>query len=173
MTMKLSLKSTLRIMGCMLLMLTSSKCEDEEAPLQFDVVENTAPDVTSLAYYCPDMGPFGGEKEYFISTDFSESRVKLYCNNCNRSGISIDAQFQKPCVLEGGGSSTCEATPQETGIYVSLSDGDMITVQFADISSEESMYACYGTITVHGKVNRNDVTTRINISRRRGYQSID
>lgn len=163
--MNLTFKSGLRFVACLLLVLTSSKCEDDEAPLQFDVIDNSAPDVTSVSYYCPDMGPFGGVMEYFVRTDFSESSVKLYCNNCGRDGIRIETSLSKPCVLENGGSSSCEATPEETGIYVSLSDANTITVNFAGIDREDLAYAYYGTITAYGKVNRKDVKTQINISR--------
>ncbi|MDE7473755.1 MAG: hypothetical protein K2M68_09260 [Muribaculaceae bacterium] len=164
--MNTTFKLGLRLVGCMLVMLTLAGCDENEAPLQFDVVDNTTPEVITVDYYCPDFGWFPGDKEYFVRTDFTAGSVTLKCNNCDRGGIKIETELSKPCVIEGGGSSSCEATAEETGIYVSLSHaGNMITIDFADVSPADS-YSYYGVIKAYGKVGREDKVTVINVTRR-------
>lgn len=138
--------------------------EEKDAPLQFEVIENSSPDITKIDYYSPNLGPFVREKEYFVKTDFSSSEVKLQCNNC--SLITIDTKLKKPYASETGGSTTIDATPEETGIDVALSEGNVITVKFTQLETLNNPYGYYGTVTVFGKVGRKDEKTVINLSRR-------
>lgn len=148
----------------LLFALSFCACEEEkEAPLLFDVIENTLPDITYIGYYSP-RADGGGEKWYHVLTDFSENEVKLKCNNCDRTHISCS--YQKPYVREDGGSSETEATPEETGIYVSLSEDNVITIRFAELETENNTYGYYGTIYASGKVGGEEKQTIIKLARR-------
>lgn len=135
--------------------------EEEEAPVQFDTVENTAPETTKVRYYCPSV--YGGEKEYFVSTDFSECLLKLRCSNCRN--IDIACELRKPYVPETGGNTTTAATSEETGIYVSLSDAGVITIRFTALNPDYSPYGYFGTIKATDRTDRKRTTT-INLARR-------
>lgn len=143
--------------------------EEKDAPLQFEVIENSSPDITKIDYYSPNLGPFVREKEYFVKTDFSSSEVKLQCNNCGQ--ITIDTKLEKPHTAETGGDTMIEATPEETGIYVSLSDGNVITVNFRQLDLDNP-YGYYGTVTVFGKVDGKEEKALINLSRRNNQLDI-
>ncbi len=150
-----------RLIGCLLSILLFSSCEEGEAPLMFDEIDNTAPSVTTFSYH--GYGPFTGNKQYFVDTDFTESEIKLQCNNC--SSIAIETRLEKPCVLDTGGSSTTVATPDETGIYVTLAEGNVITVRFTPLNPDLSDYGYYGTVTAIGKVDGKQQHTIINLHR--------
>ena len=137
-------------------------CDEEEAPLQFDIIENSDEDSIRISYYCPNLGPFSGKKEYFVHTNFSAGEIQLECNNCQ--SIAIETSFRKPCVLDWGASSATEATDEETGIFVTLEKGNVIKINFADRNGDE-IYAYYGTIKTFGKVGGNSEQTTININR--------
>lgn len=144
-------------------LLSSSKCtEPDEAPLQFDLVENSDPESITTSYHSPCLGPFPCDKEYFIYTGFTAGDVVLKCTNCRV--IEIETSLSKPCVLEGGGSSSTEATAEETGIYVTLAGANVINIHFADCTGAE-YYGLYGTVTAYGKVDGRDEVAVINISR--------
>lgn len=139
-------------------------CREElDAPLQLDVIENTAPDITDVRYFSSDMGPGWHEKEYHIHTDFSTCELKLQCNNCNL--IQIETALTKPYVPPTGGNSSTEATPDETGIHVTLSEGNIITIKFTELEPQDNPYGYFGTVTVYGIVNRENKKTIINIAR--------
>lgn len=138
--------------------------EEVDAPLQLDVIENTAPDITDVRYFSPSMGPGWHEKEYHVYTDFSACELKLQCNNCNL--IQIETALTKPYVPPTGGNSSTEATPDETGIHVTLSEGNIITVRFTELEPQDNPYGYFGTVTVYGIVNRENKKTIINIARR-------
>lgn len=142
--------------------------EEKDAPLQFEVIENSSPDITKMDYYSP--GAFAREKEYFVKTDFSSSEVKLQCNNCGQ--ITIDTKLEKPHTAETGGDTMIEATLEETGIYVSLSDGNVITVNFRQLDLDNP-YGYYGTVTVFGKVDGKEEKALINLSRRNNQLDIN
>lgn len=151
------------ILSVFALLLTSCR-EEVDAPLQLDVTENTAPDVTKVGYDTSVLGPGRHEKEYQITTDFSASELKMQCNNCKQ--LQIETALRKPYVPETGGSTTIEATAEETGIYVSVAEGNIITIRFAQLDPENSSYGYYGTVKVHGKIKGETKTTTINIGRR-------
>lgn len=144
-----------------LLSLVFSSCEEEkEAPLLFDVIENTSPEMTYIGYYSPFA--YGGEKWYHVMTDFSENDVKLKCTNCNILGIRCE--FTKPQVKDHAEISV-EATPEETGMDVSLSDDNVITIHFSELDKETSCYSYYGKIYVRGKIGGEDKETIIKLAR--------
>lgn len=132
-----------------------------DAPLQLDVTENTAPDITKVGYDTSVLGPGRHEKEYQVSTDFSDCELKMQCNNCKQ--LQVETALRKPYVPETGGSTTIEATAEETGIYVSVAEGNGIAIRFAQLDPEKSSY---GTVKVHGKIKGETKTTTINIGRR-------
>lgn len=137
-------------------------CGEEEAPLLFDTIANTSPDVTSVQYYSPSA--YGnGEKEYYVVTDFSESGLKLQCSNCDNIEISCEQRkFYSP---ESGGTTTTTATEEETGIYVSLTDGNVIAIRFAAPAAVNGADSYFGTIYARDKADRKDRQTKINIVR--------
>lgn len=136
--------------------------EETEASLQFDVIENSTPETTRIRYFA-NPGPGCIEKEYYVYTDFSESELKLKCNNSNK--IKTSCRLKKPYASENG-DTTIEATPEETGIYVTLSENNIITVRFAQLSSENTPYGYYGTIIATDYNGGEERQTVINISRR-------
>ncbi len=159
--MKLLRYFCIALLGCALL--SSSKCtEPDEAPLQFDIVQNSDPESITSSYHSSCMGPFPCDKEYFIYTGFGSGDIVLQCTNCRV--IEIETSLSKPCVLEGGGSSSTEATAEETGIYVTLSGANVINIHFADRTGVE-YYGLYGTIQAYGKVDGREETAVINITR--------
>ncbi|MBO5268984.1 MAG: hypothetical protein J6B13_09540 [Muribaculaceae bacterium] len=146
----------------LLLPLSLCGCEDEEAPLLFDTIENTSPDVTSVQYYAPSA--YGnGEKEYYVVTDFSESGLKLECSNCDN--IEISCELRKFYSPESGGTTTTAATAEETGIYVSLTDGNIIAIRFAEPGAVNGAGSYFGTIYARDKAGGGDRRTIINIAR--------
>lgn len=152
------------ILICALFSVLLCACHEEaEAPLQFDVIENSTPETTRIRYFA-NPGPGCMEKEYYVYTDFSESELKLKCNNSNK--IKTACRLKKPYASENGGTTTIEATPEETGIYVTLSDDNIITVRFAQLSSESTPYGYYGTIIATDHNGGAERQTVINISRR-------
>lgn len=155
--------STLRLIVCLVVVMFLSGCDAEEAPLQFDVIENTSPETTKLEYHA-QAGPFPGVNEYYIHTNYSASEVKLHCNNCKH--LVIDTYLDKPYAPESGGTTSTEATPEESGIYVTLSEGNTVTVTFTPLIPLESAYGYYGKITATGKIGGKEVQTVINIHRR-------
>jgi len=162
--MRQNLKFGLVFIVCLFYLLVLSACEEEEAPLQFDMIENSDPDAIRLRYFCPTMGPFPGYKEYYVYTDFTAGEIRLQCNNCQQ--IKIETNFSKPCVLEGGGNSSTEATAEETGIFVTLEKGNQITIRFADRSGDAALtYGYFGAIKAFGKVGGKDESTTINLAR--------
>jgi len=138
--------------------------EEVDAPLQLDVIENTAPDITKVDYSTSVLGPGRHEKEYQITTDFSASELKMQCNNCRQ--LQVETALRKPYVPETGGSTTTDATAEETGIYVSVDNGNVITIKFTQLDPENNSYGYYCTVKVHGKINGESKTTTINIGRR-------
>lgn len=137
--------------------------KEADAPLQLDVIENTAPDITNIGYYA-NPGPGLQYKEYYVYTDFSACELKLQCNNCNL--IQIETALTKPYVPPTGGNSSTEATPDETGIHVTLSEGNIITIKFTELEPQDNPYGYFGTVNVYGIVNRENKKTIINIARR-------
>lgn len=145
-----------------ILSLSLTSCDEEEAPLQFDTIENSDPENITLNYYCPDLGPIRGYKEYFITATFNAGEIRMKCNNCHR--IEIETSFSKPCILEGGGNSLTKSTSEETGIIITLEKDNILNISFADRNSAE-YYGLFGKIIAFGKVGGNDEQTIINISR--------
>lgn len=109
-------------------MLVLAGCDEKEAPLQFEVMINTSPEATDIRYYCPDLGPFRGDKEYFVVTDFSASEVKFQCTNAGPIHIETS--------LEAGGNISTDVTPEEAGIFVTLERGNVIAIRFEELESE-------------------------------------
>lgn len=149
---------------CTLCALLLCACDEEkEAPLLFDVIANSAPETTTIGYFSPSAT--GGVKEYHVYTDFGASELKLQCANCR--DIAITCQYRKPCVLEGGGSSSTEATAEEAGMDVYLSESNVITVRFDSLATADNLYGYYGTIRVSRKSRgKDEQTTVINLNRR-------
>lgn len=140
----------------------ASSCEEKDAQLKVDVIENSSPDITHMGYFSPTIG--FGYKEYHIYTDFSASELKLRCKKCGR--IDMDIELRKPHTSEAGGDTSIEATPEETGIYVALSEGNVITVKFARLEISDAPYGYYGTVRIYGRIGGKDKQTTININRR-------
>lgn len=154
-----------RIIICLAIAFSFAGCDDEEAPLQFKLIANTAPGITHLDYYNPDLGPFGGVKEYFLRTNFTESQAKLQCTNCKN--IRIETSFTRPFVPETGGSTSTVSTAEETGMHISLDEGGVIVIDFTELSLEDSCYAYYAVIKAYGSVDGKEQVTTINLTRSR------
>ncbi len=167
--MKKNLIYYIRLTGCIfsILFLSSlSRCDKEEdAPLQLDVIENTS-DNTRIYYYAQPTNIFGGirVKDYHIHTDFEESVLKLQCTNCRN--IRIETSQSKPWVDEEYGYSTStEATPEETGIYISVTDNNVLDIHFKYLDPYDNLYGYYATVKVFGKIDGADKYTEVFISR--------
>lgn len=158
------MKHSLFIILSLIVVAIAGCSEEVDAPLQLDVIENTAPDITDVRYFSPSIGLGWHEKEYHVYTDFSACELKLQCNNCNL--IQIETALSKPYVPPTGGNSSTEATPDETGIHVTLSEGNIITVRFTELEPQDNPYGYFGTVTVYGIVNRENKKTIISIARR-------
>ncbi len=128
-------------------------CEEPEAPLQFDIIENSDEDANYISYHSTGVTPFPGTKQYHIFTKVYSGEIKLECNNCN--DIEIETSFS---------DSFGEATAEETGIFVTLENGNIITIRLAEKSFDIAM-GYYCTIKVFGKVRKNMESTTININR--------
>lgn len=158
------MKKRLSLIPLLIFMLALAGCHEEvDAPLQFDVIENTAPDVTTIRYFA-NPGPGTQQKDYYVYTDFSACELRLKCTNCDR--LQIETSLTKPYVPETGGTITVEATPEETGIHVSLSESDVVTIRFTELEANENPYGFFGTVEAYGKVNGEDSKTVIYIARR-------
>lgn len=158
------MKHSLFIILSVIVVALAGCSEEVDAPLQLDVIENTAPDITRIRYFSPSIGLGWHEKEYHVYTDFAACELKLQCNNCNL--VQIETALTKPYVPPTGGNSSTEATPDETGIHVTLSEGNIITIQFTELEPQDNPYGYFGTVTVYGIVNRENKKTIINIARR-------
>ena len=158
------MKHSLFIILSVIVVALAGCSEEVDAPLQLDVIENTAPDITDVRYFSPSIGLGWHEKEYHVYTDFAACELKLQCNNCNL--IQIETALSKPYVPPTGGNSSTEATPDETGIHVTLSEGNIITIRFTELEPQDNPYGYFGTVTVYGIVNRENKKTIIKIARR-------
>ena len=104
-------------------------------------------------------------KEYYVYTDFDESLVRMQCTNCRN--IRIETSLSKPHVDEEYGYSTSiEATAEETGIFISVSDNNVIVINFKSLDSYDNPYGYYATVKVYGKIDGVDKYTTVYISRR-------
>ena len=166
--MNISLRSGLLSVGSVLslIILSSvSRCnKEEEAPLQLEVIESTS-DATSFSYHSITQ-PIGVYvKEYYVYTDFDESLVRMQCTNCRN--IRIETSLSKPHVDEEYGYSTSiEGTAEETGIFISVSDNNVIVINFKSLDSYDNPYGYYATVKVYGKIDGVDKYTTVYISRR-------
>lgn len=133
-------------------------CGEQEAPLQFDIIENSNDDAIKVAYYSYGMGPFPIQKQYYVYTDFSAGEIQFECNNCQ------NIEFETSFGIFSGGSSRPEATEEVTGIFISLEKGNIIKIRFADRSGDE-IISYSATIKAYGKVGKRTEQTTINIRR--------
>ncbi len=167
--MKKNFRYYLLLMGCLFSMLSLSslsRCDKEEdAPLQLDIIENTS-DETRMYYNAQPPTIFGGirVKEYSIHTGFDESVLKLQCTNCRN--IRIEVTQSKPWVDEEHGYSTStEATPEETGIYISVTDNNVLDIHFKYLDPYDNSFGYYANVKVFGKIDGVDKYTEVFISR--------
>ena len=159
-------KGLLCLVSVLLLFSVASCRKENEAPLQFDVVENSDSTEIRVYYHSSDMGPGIVVKEYFVHSYFTSGELLLECNNSRH--LDIETRFDKPCVLETGGSSLTESTAEETGIFVTLENDNQLRIRFED-RTDDNIYAYYGDVKVFGKVGGKDEVTKINISRSKPF----
>lgn len=146
----------------LLLLVALCSChEEKEAELLFDMIANSAPATTTMRYFA-NPGPGTQEKEYHIYTDFSASRIELECTNS--ASIDVTYYFRKPATSEYG-DITVEATPEEAGIDINVSDGNIIRIDFAQLATYDTPYGYYGYITAQGNTGGKDCQTIINLAR--------
>ena len=166
--MKKYIKYRYWLIGCFLYLslLSVSSCDKEEdAPLQLDEIENSSEE-TKIYYYAQPAYIFGGirVKDYHVHTDFDESVLKLQCTNCRN--IRIETYLSKPWVDEEYGYSTsAEATPEETGIFITVSDNNVLDIRFKYLDPYNNPYGYYATVKVYGKIDGVDKYTELYISR--------
>lgn len=166
--MNISLRSGLLSVSSVLslIILSSvSRCnKEEEAQLQLEVIESTS-DATSFSYHSITQ-PIGVYvKEYYIYTDFDESLVRMQCTNCRN--IRIETSLSKPHVDEEYGYSTSiEATAEETGIFVTVADNNVLCIDLKHLDPDNSLYGYYATVKVYGKIDGVDKYSTVYISRR-------
>ena len=136
-----------------ILSLIMVSCEDEDAPLQFDIVQISNKECIEVIYTCRDITPLPGVKEYYVNTYFTAGEIQLKCNNCDQ--LEIETRLE---------SSTNEVTAEESGIFVTLENRNIVKIVFAGLPVSEIM-SYYGTIKVFGKVGGESQVTTINIQR--------
>lgn len=134
-----------------ILSLAMVSCEDEDAPLQFDLVHVSNKEDIEVMYYCRDISIFSGVKEYYVNTYFTAGELQLKCNNCDQ--LEIDTR------LEGSGD---EVTAEVSGIFVTLENQNIVKIVFTDLPASE-VISYHGTINVFGKVGGENQVTTINI----------
>lgn len=136
-----------------ILSLTLVSCEEEDAPLQLDIVQISNKEDIEVMYFCRDRNILRGVKEYYVNTHFTAGELQLKCNNCNQ--LEIETKLRR---------SENEVTADEAGIFVTLENRNTVKIVFSDLPASE-VISYYGTVKVFGKINGKSQITTINIER--------